>query len=115
MDKKKLKDSAIQAIDREKDKIIGWSKAIAAKPELGYKETQTAELIRSAFGGLGLPTRGGIAATGVEGVLEGSRPGPGLLFMGEMDAVVNRESPAADPLTGAAHLCGHVGRRGVRQ
>jgi hypothetical protein len=49
MDKKKLKEFPLQAIDREKDKIIGWSKAIAGKPELGYKETQTAELIRSAI------------------------------------------------------------------
>jgi amidohydrolase len=107
MDKMKLKESVCQAIEQEKEKIIGWSKAIAAKPELGYKETQTAELIRSAFDSLGLPTRAGIAATGVEGLLEGGRPGPGLLFMGEMDAVVNRESSAADPVTGAAHLCGH--------
>jgi hypothetical protein len=107
MDKTKLKESVCQAIEQEKEKIIGWSKAIAGKPELGYKEMQTAEFIRTAFAGLGLPTRGGIAATGVEGLLEGGRPGPGLLFMGEMDAVVNRESSLADPVTGAAHLCGH--------
>ncbi len=107
MDKKQLKEMVCRVVEQEKEKIIGWSKAIAGKPELGYKETRTAELIRAAFGGLGLPTRTGIAVTGVEGVLEGSRPGPGLLFMGEMDAVVNRESSAADPETGAAHLCGH--------
>ena len=107
MDKKNLKESVCRVIEQEKGKILGWAKEIGGKPELGYKETQTAELIRSAFNGLGLPTRGGIAATGVEGVLAGARPGPGLLFMGEMDAVVNRESPAADPVTGAAHLCGH--------
>ena len=107
MEKEKLKESALRGIEGEKEKIIGWAKAIAARPELGYKETQTAELIRSAFEALGLPTRGGIAVTGVEAVLEGKCPGPGLLFMGEMDAVVNRDSPAADPLTGAAHLCGH--------
>jgi amidohydrolase len=107
MDKTQLKESVCRAIEGEKAKIIGWAKEIAGKPELGYKETQTAELIRGAFTGLGLPTRSGIAVTGVEGVLEGSRSGPGLLFMGEMDSVVNRESPAADPATGAAHLCGH--------
>ncbi len=45
--------------------------------------------------------------TGVEGVLTGARPGPGLLIMGEMDSVVNRDYPGADPVTGAAHLCGH--------
>lgn len=107
MDKAKLKESVCRVIEQEKGKILAWSKAIAGKPELGYKETQTAELIRAALSGLGLPTRTGIAVTGVEGVLEGARSGPGLLFMGEMDAVVNRESSAADPLTGAAHLCGH--------
>jgi amidohydrolase len=107
MDKAKLKESVCRVIEQEKGKIMAWSKAIAGKPELGYKETQTAELIRDALFALGLPTRTGIAVTGVEGVLEGTRSGPGLLFMGEMDAVVNRESSAADPLTGAAHLCGH--------
>jgi len=107
MDKENLKESVCQIIEQEKSKIIGWSKDIAGKPELGYKETQAAELIRAAFAGLGLPTRTGIAVTGVEGMLEGARSGPGLLFMGEMDAVVNRESSAADPVTGAAHLCGH--------
>jgi amidohydrolase len=107
MDKKNLKEFACRVIEQEKEKIMGWSKAIAGKPELGFKETETAELIRAAFAGLGLPTRSGIAATGVEGVLEGARSGPGLLFMGEMDAVVNRESSAADTVTGAAHLCGH--------
>jgi len=107
MDKEKLKDQACRFIDQEKGKIIGWSRAIADKPELGFKETNTAELIGDVFAGLGLPTRTGIAVTGVEGVLEGARSGPGLLFMGEMDAVVNRESSAADPVTGAAHLCGH--------
>ncbi|MCX5914066.1 MAG: amidohydrolase, partial [Deltaproteobacteria bacterium] len=107
MDKDNLKESVCQIIEQEKSKIIGWSKAIAGKPELGFKETETAEFIRAAFAGLGLPTRTGIAVTGVEGMLEGIRSGPGLLFMGEMDAVVNRESSAADPVTGAAHLCGH--------
>lgn len=107
MEKKRLKEQACRFIEQEKEKIIGWSKAIAGKPELGFKETETAEFIRAVFVGLGLPTRTGIAVTGVEGVLEGFRPGPGLLFMGEMDAVVNRESSAADPVTGAAHLCGH--------
>ena len=113
MDKKQLKESVCRVIDQEKEKIIAWAKEIAGKPELGYKEARTAALIRDAFIGLGLPTRTGIAVTGVDGVLEGSRPGPGLLLMGEMDAVVNRESPAADPVTGAAHLCGHHLQLGI--
>jgi amidohydrolase len=107
MDKKTLKDSVCQTIENEKEKIIGWAREIAAKPELGFKENATSALIRTVFEELGIPARGGIAVTGVEGKMEGPRPGPGFLLMGEMDAVVNRESPAADPITGAAHLCGH--------
>ena len=30
-----------------------------------------------------------------------------MLVMGELDSVVAREAPGSDPVTGAAHLCGH--------
>src|SRR5512139_2434230 len=107
MNKDILKQSACRFIDENREKIIGWAKEIDRYPELGFKETKTAQLVESVLGGLGLPVRKGIAVTGVEGVLSGARPGPGLLIMGEMDSVVNRDYPGADPVTGAAHLCGH--------
>ena len=102
-----LKQSACRFIDENREKIIGWAKEIDRHPELGFKETKTAELVSSTLHSFGLPVREGIAVTGVEGVLNGARPGPGLLIMGEMDSVVNRDYPGADPVTGAAHLCGH--------
>jgi hypothetical protein len=107
MDKDILKQSACRFIDENREKIIGWAREIDRHPELGFKETKTSHLVESVLGGLGLPVRKGIAVTGVEGVLTGARPGPGLLIMGEMDSVVNRDYPGADPVTGAAHLCGH--------
>ena len=107
MDKDILKQSACRFIDENREKIIGWAREIDRHPELGFKETKTSQLVESVLGGLGLPVRKGIAVTGVEGVLSGARPGPGLLIMGEMDSVVNRDYPGADPVTGAAHLCGH--------
>lgn len=107
MDKDILKQSAWRLIDENSEKIIGWAKEIERHPELGFKETKTAHLVESVLSNLGLPVRKGIALTGVEGVLAGARPGPGLLLMGEMDSVVNRDYPGADPVTGAAHLCGH--------
>jgi amidohydrolase len=107
MNKDVGKQLACRFIDEKRDQIIFWANEIAAHPELGFKETKTADLIRSALAGLGLPTREGIAVTGVEGVLTAARPGPTLLIMGEMDAVINRDFQAADPVTGAAHLCGH--------
>jgi amidohydrolase len=107
MDKDILKQAACRFIDENKEKIIGWAMEIDRHPELGFKEKKTAELVSSVLAGLGLPVRKGIAVTGVEGGLAGARPGPGLLLMGEMDSVVNRDYPGADPVTGAAHLCGH--------
>jgi amidohydrolase len=107
MDKEILKQSACRFISENWKKIIGWAQEIDRHPELGFKETKTAALIFSVLNSFGLPVRKGIALTGVEGVLSGARPGPGLLIMGEMDSVVNREYAGADPITGAAHLCGH--------
>jgi len=107
MDKDILKQTVCRFIDENREKMISWAREIDRNPELGFKETKTAELISSVFESFGLPVRKGIAATGVEGLLAGARPGPGLLIMGEMDSVVNREYPGADPVTGAAHLCGH--------
>ena len=50
MDKEKLKMQVCQFIEQEKEEIIGWAKAIAGDPELGYKETRTAALIRDEIG-----------------------------------------------------------------
>jgi amidohydrolase len=107
MNKDLVKQSACRFIDENREKIIGWAKEIDRHPELGFKETKTAELVSSTLRSFDLPVRERIAITGVEGVLTGARPGPGLLIMGEMDSVVNRDYPGADPVTGAAHLCGH--------
>ena len=74
MNKEKLKEAVCQAIEQEKARIIGWAKEISGQPELGFKEIKTSELIRSVFDSLGLPTRSGIAQTGVEGVLEEGGP-----------------------------------------
>mgnify|MGYP005859678457 CR=1 FL=1 len=108
-----LKKAVCRSIDKNREKIIGCAKEVASKPELGFKEFRASQLIRSIFSEMGLHIREGIALTGVEGALECSRPGPSLLLMGEMDSVVERESPIADPVTGAAHLCGHYLQVGI--
>jgi amidohydrolase len=76
-------------------------------PELGYREIKTAAMVREVLKGLNLPVREGLAVTGVEGSLSGRQAGPTVVVMGELDSVMGRESPLADPVTGAAHLCGH--------
>jgi amidohydrolase len=107
MTKEELKAEALRNIDQSREEIIGLGEQIFSHPELGFKETNTARLVRDTLAGLGLPHREGLALTGVRGDLDGRNPGPRVMVMGELDAVVCPLHPQADPLTGAAHSCGH--------
>ena len=107
MNKEELKKKVCQQIDQRREEMIRVAKAMLGHPELGYRETKTAAMVREVLKGLNLPVREGLAVTGVEGTLSGKEAGPTVVVMGELDSVMGRESPLADPVTGAAHLCGH--------
>lgn len=107
MDRETLKGVVCAQIDRQKEEMIQIARTILHHPELGYKEVKTAALVKEALKKLHLPVREGLAITGVEGTLKGKEPGPTVVVMGELDSVVAREAPSSDPVTGAAHLCGH--------
>ena len=107
MTKEALKAQCLQAIDEHQDAIIRIGQEIFSHPELGFKERRTAELVRSTFAQLRIPFRDHLAITGVRGDLKGRAPGPRVMVMGELDAVVCPLHPQADRETGAAHSCGH--------
>ena len=107
MNKEELKKKVCQQIDHRREDMIRVAKTMLGHPELGYRETKTAAMVREVLKGLNLPVREGLAVTGVEGTLSGKEAGPTVVVMGELDSVMGRESPLADPVTGAAHLCGH--------
>lgn len=107
MTREELKQAVCDEIDRRRDDIIRVAQTMRAHPELGFKEYKTAALVRDTLAALDLPLREGLALTGVEGVLHGGKPGPGLCIIGELDALVVRDAPVHDPDTGAAHQCGH--------
>lgn len=102
-----LKTLVCQAIDEQADRIIAFAKAVEETPELGFKETKTAARTARFFQDLGLPYREGLALTGVKARLKENAAGPTVAILGELDAVRCPDSPQADPLTGAAHACGH--------
>ena len=56
---------------------------------------------------LGLQPQSGLALTGVKGRLRGGMPGPRVALIGELDSLRTSDHPLADPVTGAAHSCGH--------
>ena len=108
--KEELKASLCEAIDHRRDDLLEIANAILHQPELGFKEHQTARLVADQFARLGLPYREGLALTGVKAYLRGSKPGPTVAVLGELDAIVVSDHPCADPATGAAHACGHNGQ-----
>ncbi|MCK4513404.1 amidohydrolase [bacterium] len=101
------KKQVCAAIDRRSQEIIGIGNKILAKPEVGYNEHKTSELVAEHFRRLGAEYQDGLGITGVKAYLETDNQGPTVAVLGELDALVCPMHPHADPTTGAAHTCGH--------
>ncbi len=102
-----LKQRVADAIDHRRDEIIEIGETIMGRPELGFKEFETAALVAQTFEELELECRTGLAITGVSARIETGRPGPTLALIGELDALAVPGHPKEDPSTHAAHACGH--------
>ncbi|HHV08564.1 MAG TPA: amidohydrolase [Firmicutes bacterium] len=102
-----LKKRVADAISAAGDEIIELGEDIFAHPELGYKEQRTSDVIAAKFKELGLEPERNLAGTGVRAVGTGRKAAARVAVIGELDAVVSPQHRHADPLTGAAHACGH--------
>ncbi len=103
-----LKKRACETIDKRKKEIIDLAKQVLANPEAGFREFKTAQLVAQKFQELGIQHQGGLAVTGLKGRIPGGAgSGPTVAVIGELDSLVVTEHPHADPVTGAAHACGH--------
>lgn len=107
MTKEQLKQALYQAIADLYERTKKDALAIFQHPELGYKEVKTSAYVQDVLQGLGLSFEKDLAITGVKTRLQGRQHRKTLAFLGELDAIVCRRHPAADPVTGAAHCCGH--------
>lgn len=98
--------------------VIELRHRLHQNPELGNRETQTAELVANHLRSLGLEVKTGIAHTGVVAILRGGRPGPLVAVRADMDALpVTEDTPSPFKSTvrttylgqevGVAHACGH--------
>ena len=113
MDKQAMKELVCKRIDEHAEKIIKVVQAVEHAPELGYKETKTAAAVTEFLTELGYDCRTGLAITGVKTALKKKAEGLNVAILGELDAVICHDSPTADPVTGAAHSCGHHIQLGV--
>ena len=103
-----LKQRACESIDKRKKEIIEASKKILSHPEAGFRETKTSALVAQKFQELGVAHESGLAITGLKGRIPGGAgAGPRVAVIGELDSLVVTEHPYADPVSGAAHACGH--------
>jgi amidohydrolase len=102
-----VKRAVCEAIDHAGERIIALGEQIRRDPELGFKEFKTARLVEETLGSLGLKPQAGLAVTGVRAMAGGAKDGPTFALLGELDGLVVAGHPVADPLTGAAHACGH--------
>lgn len=107
MTKEELKRRVCEAIRARRADIKAVAESVFAEPELGFKETKTSEKIRAQFEKLGLTCETGWGLTGVRARMKGRKSRKTVALLGELDAIVCREHPQADPRTGAAHCCGH--------
>ncbi len=107
LSKEELKKKASDEIDSRADEIVAIAKAILKNPEPGFREIKTAQLVAGKLAELGIPFRAGLAVTGVRVDLVGGTAGPALAILGELDSLIVNQHPHADPVTGAAHACGH--------
>ena len=105
--KEDLKRKAAEIIDAKADDLVTIAKTILKNPEPGFRELKTAKLVAEQFAALGMQPRNGLAITGVRADASGSAPGPTMAVLGELDSLIVEEHPHSDPVTNAAHACGH--------
>ncbi|NQS92127.1 MAG: amidohydrolase [Chloroflexi bacterium] len=87
------------------------------KPELGFQEYHTAEIILRELKKLdGFSIQSGIAETGIVALLIGAKPGKTILLRFDMDALPVYENTGADYSSeneGVMHACGHDGHMAI--
>ena len=102
------------ALRKRIDEMRGWlveiRREIHMRPELGFEEFETANLVCKWLEKFDLKVKKGMAKTGVVGLLEGKRPGKTVAIRADMDALPLDEAnsvPYASRIKGKMHACGH--------
>ena len=95
------------AVEKHRQLIFDTEKYIWQHPETGYKEVKTSGYMEEIFRSLGYDLVCAEDLTGFYTRIETGRPGPEILVLAELDSIICPTHPDADPVTGAAHSCGH--------
>lgn len=82
-----------------------------ANPELSFQETKTAAYVLKQLKDMEIPTKAGIAGTGIEAIIEGRNPASNTIALrADMDALPifeDSDQPYKSTNEGVMHACGH--------
>ncbi|MEM7760596.1 MAG: M20 family metallopeptidase [Cyanobacteria bacterium P01_A01_bin.40] len=105
--------SEIQALQPE---LVAWRRKLHQKPELGFEEHITAQLIRQKLQAWNIPHQIEIAQTGIVATITSDRPGKVLAIRADMDALPIQEANEVTYRSqheGKMHACGHDGHTAI--
>jgi len=106
--KKTIHDLVVSIINE----IIQIRRKLHSKPEIAYKEYETAALIRDYLGKLNLNISKPYIETDTVGFIKGEEEGKTILLRADIDALSIEEKTSLEWRScnkGCAHLCGHDG------
>jgi amidohydrolase len=96
--------------------LVHWRRQLHQRPELGFQEQLTAELISQTLTKYSIAHQTGIAGTGIVATIAGEQPGLVLAIRADMDALPieeENEVPYRSRHPGQMHACGHDGHTAI--
>lgn len=92
-------------VEKHREKILEVERYIWQHPESGFREWNTTKYLAEIFEGAGYTLTYAGNIPGFYTDIDTGRPGPKVLILGELDALVAPTHPEA--VNGCAHACGH--------
>lgn len=95
------------SVDKHRKMILDAERWLWKHPQTGYREWEAHAYMAERFEQLGYSLTCPKNIPGFYTDLDTGIPGPKVMILGELDALICTEHPEADPQTGAVHCCGH--------
>lgn len=102
--------SIFNKIDQAYEDMVQIRRYLHERPELSFKEYETAEYIANYYRQLGIPVETKVGGNGVIAKVEGKLPGKTVAFRADFDALPiqdEKDVPYKSKVPGVMHACGH--------
>lgn len=95
----------LKLVEKHKEKILAVERYVWQHPESGFREWNTSKYLAEIFEEAGYQLTYAGNVPGFYTDIDTGRPGPKILILGEMDALLCPNHP--EQVNGCAHACGH--------